>query len=250
MAEAPSIFTPERLEMIQSIEKDHFWFHGRLAHIRYVLDRFVPKKVLKLYDLGCGTGFNLTEWTNFAEYVIGVDQHAERNSSNYSKVSNIEFLDGDVTALQFSDKSSEVVIALDVLEHVNDDAMLSEVHRVLKHEGLFVASVPAYMFLWSDRDVQAGHMRRYSPKGLTNELAKHGFKIEYINHFLFILFPIIFISRSISRLLQTSTKGEERISPFMNSILTSVLRLENKLIKWGWKLPIGSTIIICARKTN
>ena len=249
MAESPSVFTTQRLEMIQSIEKDHFWFQGRLAHIRYVLDRFLHSKENTIYDLGCGTGYNLREWTDYAENVIGVDQHAQKNSATFSSEPNIEFLDGDVTDLQFDNESSDVVIALDVLEHVNDHAMLKEVYRVLKSDGIFVASVPAYKFLWSDRDVQAGHMRRYTPKLLTRTVEQHGFKIDYTNHFLFTLFPLILISRIVSRLLRISTKGEEQVSSVMNSIFTVILRFENTLVKWGWKLPIGSTIIICARKT-
>ena len=57
-------------------------------------------------------------------------------------------------------------LLLDVLEHTEDTDVLAEARRVVRPRGRVLTAVPAHQWLWSDRDLVAGHRRRYSRAGL------------------------------------------------------------------------------------
>ena len=66
----------------------------------------------------------------------------------------------DGQAIPLADSSVDLLSALDVLEHLDDDlGALDEFHRVLRPEGLLLVSVPAYRFLWSEHDEALRHRR-------------------------------------------------------------------------------------------
>jgi SAM-dependent methyltransferase len=74
---------------------------------------------------------------------------------------------GSITALPVRSNAAAVVTALDVLEHVDDDARaLSELIRITQPGGLVVLHVPAFELLWSDWDRALGHKRRYRRSAL------------------------------------------------------------------------------------
>ena len=69
---------------------------------------------------------------------------------------------GSAENLPVGDAQLDVVVALDVLEHLDDDRRaLDEILRVLRPGGVLLATVPAYPFLWSSHDEALGHRRRY-----------------------------------------------------------------------------------------
>jgi ubiquinone/menaquinone biosynthesis C-methylase UbiE len=55
-----------------------------------------------------------------------------------------------------------LIIALDILEHLDDSKVLKESYRVLKPNGYLIVRVPAFASLWSKRDGALQHKRRYS----------------------------------------------------------------------------------------
>ena len=71
----------------------------------------------------------------------------------------------DAAKLEFEDKKFDVIIASDVLEHINLDVeALKEWKRVLKPNGHMILFVPAKKVLWSNNDVYSQHFRRYEKK--------------------------------------------------------------------------------------
>lgn len=86
---------------------------------------------------------------------------------------------GKVTRLPFADSSFDLVCALDIIEHVDDDdGALSEVSRTTKTGGAILMSVPLYAALWTSFDDFVGHKRRYEPPQLLAKLAQHQLSIE------------------------------------------------------------------------
>jgi SAM-dependent methyltransferase len=86
---------------------------------------------------------------------------------------------GKVTRLPFADSSFDLVCALDIIEHVDDDdAALSEVSRTVKPGGAILMSVPLYAALWTSFDDFVGHKRRYEPPQLLSKLAQHHLTVE------------------------------------------------------------------------
>jgi len=69
---------------------------------------------------------------------------------------------GDIAKLPFQDKTYDFVSALDVLEHVrNDELAISEISRILKHDGIAIITVPHMMKYYTSQDKLIGHYRRY-----------------------------------------------------------------------------------------
>ncbi|MEJ0002921.1 MAG: methyltransferase domain-containing protein [Pararobbsia sp.] len=86
---------------------------------------------------------------------------------------------GRITALPFADASFELVCALDIVEHVDDDeGALSELVRVARDGATLLLSVPLHPLRWTAFDDLVGHRRRYEAAQLTGLLAHHGLAIE------------------------------------------------------------------------
>ena len=86
---------------------------------------------------------------------------------------------GWITALPFSDARFDLVCALDIVEHVDDESLaLGELARVARDGGALLLSVPLHPERWTRFDRLVGHRRRYEPERLNDELARNGFTIE------------------------------------------------------------------------
>jgi SAM-dependent methyltransferase len=72
----------------------------------------------------------------------------------------------------------DVVVACEVLEHIEDDrAALEEWCGWLRPGGHLILSVPAHAHRWSATDVWAGHFRRYEKDGLWSLCESAGFAV-------------------------------------------------------------------------
>jgi SAM-dependent methyltransferase len=86
---------------------------------------------------------------------------------------------GTVTSLPYADRAFDLVCALDIIEHVeDDDAAWSEVCRVAKPNAVLLLSVPLHPARWTAFDDFVGHKRRYEPEQLARRLAEHGLVVE------------------------------------------------------------------------
>jgi SAM-dependent methyltransferase len=86
---------------------------------------------------------------------------------------------GLVTALPFPDGAFDLVCALDIVEHVEDDeGALAELCRVAAPGATLLVSVPLHASLWNAFDDFVGHRRRYEPLEFLAKLAAHGFAVE------------------------------------------------------------------------
>jgi ubiquinone/menaquinone biosynthesis C-methylase UbiE len=99
----------------------------------------------RVLDLGCGTGYGTAELAQRARFSVGVDVAQETvaySKSTYAS-SNICFLPASATSLPFVDGSFTLLVAFEVIEHLNDwRALLSEARRLLHPEGVFLVSTP------------------------------------------------------------------------------------------------------------
>ena len=110
------------------------------------------------------------------------------------------------------------------------------------------------MFLWSRLDEIVKHKRRYSRQELTAKLQIAGFDISYSTSFLFVLFPLMVISRIFDQWRDQADSNEVAFekkvtfSTALNWILDNLMRIDEVLIRRGVSLPFGGTLIIVARK--
>jgi SAM-dependent methyltransferase len=84
-----------------------------------------------------------------------------------------------IVDLPFANDTFDVVCAMDVVEHVEDDVgALRELTRVLAPHGTLLISVPLHQSHWTAFDEFVGHCRRYEPARLTSLLGQFGLRVE------------------------------------------------------------------------
>jgi len=236
--------------MISAIELNHFWFRGRRKLVISLLKRFTSSRIARLLDIGCGTGFNLQYWGKFSDQAIGLDRLSALFTHHQKTGESTQSVVSDVCKLPILNGSIDVAVALDVLEHVPDENMLSEINRSLVDGGLFIATVPAMEWLWSSRDESAGHLRRYSKQTLRSVLENSGFEIVYLGYYQCILFPLLWFSRAIGRSNESACEAEENPGRLANVILNWITQFEVALTQLGVHFPWGSTLVTVVRKTQ
>jgi len=83
------------------------------------------------------------------------------------------------SSLPFADGIFQLVCALDIVEHVNDeDGVLGDLSRVAAPGAALLVSVPLHPSSWTAFDDFVGHCRRYEPERLVAKLAQHGYSVE------------------------------------------------------------------------
>lgn len=230
------VFPLSRLEKLRRIESWHFWFVSRRELVASLLRREV-RAGETLLDVGCGTGANLALAAAGIRR-LGVDIHIEELTRG--------MLQGDATSLPLRPESVDVVLALDVLEHVDDDAMLAEVARVLRRGGRLIATVPAVRALWSVRDEAAGHRRRYDRSTLRALALRHGFRVRELRGFQFVLLPLLLLSRFTRRKSVAARDFEDAPPRWLNRVLLAVNRFEVRFLR----PPVGSSLALVAVKES
>ena len=82
-------------------------------------------------------------------------------------------------ALPFPDAVFDLVMAMDIIEHVDDDEpVFRELARVIRPGGALVLSSPLHPESWTSFDDVVGHLRRYRPRELLAQLARHGLTLQ------------------------------------------------------------------------
>jgi ubiquinone/menaquinone biosynthesis C-methylase UbiE len=238
-------FSYERLQKISNLERWHFWFLSRREIVEKILERYLDKSGVVL-DVGCGSGFTASILANSGYRLVGIDLYrgllCKQEQSN-----SLTFVQTDATHLPFKEHSFGAAVLLDLLEHVEEQKVLSEALRVVKESALVIITVPAIKWLWGLRDKAAGHMHRYSCKDTRHLLESLGFEIIKIRYFQFFLFPFFILSRIIGKTSAGASILEERPSLLLNKLFLGINLIEIKFINWiNW--PYGSSLVIVCRK--
>jgi len=89
-----------------------------------------------------------------------VVEGARRAAAEQPGAQNVDFSVQDVTATDFSDASFDAVLSMETVEHVDDDAYIREIARIVRPGGLFILSTPQNAL--GHIPVNAEHLREYS----------------------------------------------------------------------------------------
>jgi SAM-dependent methyltransferase len=146
------------------------WFRDRIAAV----SRALSKPTLDLLDIGCRDG-TLTKQYGSGHHVVGldVDVEAVRRANAAGIDARAQDLNRD--ALTFPDASFDVVVAGEVLEHLQwPEAVVRDIHRVLRPNGRFFGTVPnafrlrnrVLFFLGRDFEVDPTHLHWFSPASM------------------------------------------------------------------------------------
>ena len=230
------------------VEKYHWWFSVRRKLLEYLLTSINISSKEFAIDIGCGVGSNLNVLSSKGIHTIGLD-HSLYALTLVKRRLELPLINGDLNKLPLRSNSIGLIVAMDVLEHLDNDANgISEFYRVLKKGGDLILTVPAFKSLWGIQDVVTGHKRRYSKKEIMHKLSQVGFIVSESSYFNFFLFLPILGARHMIRLFRLKIKSENQINfPLLNFFLKTIFSLELYVLKY-FSFPFGVSIFCVARK--
>ncbi|MCJ7789154.1 MAG: class I SAM-dependent methyltransferase [Candidatus Atribacteria bacterium] len=236
----------EEYNKMYKFEEHYWWWVGKRAIIKHLLD-ILKLDSINILDVGCGTGINLDFLQKYGN-VFGVDFSKE--AKKFCKMRGYKIIQANAEKLPLKENTFDLITALDLLEHLDDNMAISEFYRVLKPDGYLILTVPAFTFLWSKHDEALHHKRRYDKNQLKNVLKSNGFIIKKLSYWNFFLFFPIAIIRLIKKNMKnkTITSDVKEIPRIINDFLIFMLKIESYLIS-HINLPIGISLV-CVGKVN
>lgn len=232
-----------------AFEAWYWWFVGRRALVNRALAPLLAGGQARTLDVGCGTGYHL-DWLGHRSLAYGVDLAAE--ALGLCRERGLpRLVQGRAERLAFADASFDVLVALDVLEHLPDDAAaLLDWRRVLVPGGHLVLFVPAFESLWSGEDYVSQHERRYRRGLLAARLREAGFdiiRLTYANTALLLPMAATILWRRVFRPRSSYRSNLTSLPSWLNGLLTRIFSLEARLLD-RWNSPVGSSLLCVARK--
>lgn len=235
------------------MEDVHWWFVARRNILLAILNRYVGASAAgtrRILDVGCGTGTMLTYLARFGN-AEGVDIDTE--AIEYCRARGLKQVSQSAADnLPFADDTFDLVTALDVIEHIDDDlGVLREVRRVLRPGGRLLMTVPAYRFLWGRQDEINLHKRRYVAPDVRKRLQASGFVVQRLTYMNALLFPAIAAIRLVRHVLPEPTDLQSDFAfpaprP-LNGLLSTVFGAE-RLMLGRFNIPFGVSILALAQK--
>lgn len=203
----------------------HWYYRSKARAVRRLLGNETVHRIL---DVGAGSGFfsrYLLEKTA-AEVAVCVDTSYPQDADT--------IVDGHKRLLKRRsvDRSdADLVLMMDVLEHVDDDASLLARYVEMSPRGSrFVITVPAFEWLWSSHDDFLGHRRRYTVKRLERLVRGVRLEVDVCHYFFGLVLPLALPGRLVEHLRPPARPPRSSLAthhPFTNAVLeaTSVLEL-------------------------
>lgn len=238
-------------ERMAELEQGHWWFVARRRILADLLPRWIDAgRSPRILEAGCGTGGNLVMLSKLGQVVaFEPDEEARRLAQRYGDFEiRPGFLPHDIP---YERDSFDIIAALDVLEHVDDDeSSLRSLREFLRPDGQLVLTVPAFPSLWSKHDERHHHKRRYRRRDLAERVAAAGFAPARITFFNTWLLPLIAVVRFGKALLRLDDRGDETMPPsLVNRLLTGLFASERFVLRL-MPLPIGVSLLVVARKAG
>src|SRR4030095_4726084 len=141
-----------------------------------------------------------------------------------------------------------ILTALDVLEHMDDDVNgLREMQRFLAPQGQVILTVPAYRWLWSGEDVISHHKRRYTTRQLVRCCRLAGYEVLFMSYFNFTVLPGIMAVVWAKKLFSPNGSEHSDLQPlpnWLNALLHKVTSFEARWVgAQRQRMPAGASII-------
>jgi len=249
---------PELYQQVFSGQTSHWWGRNRRKLSLDLLIRFGAPQRCQYLDVGCGTGQNLRLLDSLRpSRVVGVDVSPIALKFARKACRRCELVRTDINgALPFADKTFDVATIFNVLYHQwveSEPAVLREVRRVLKADGLLLITEPAFPALAREIDIADMAKRRYRLKPFVELLRAAEFNVMFSNYFTSFGAPIILGKKAVKRLVprSTATLGTpdlQPMNPVLNAMFYGLARAEAVLVKASIPMPFGTTIVCVGRR--
>jgi SAM-dependent methyltransferase len=218
----------------------HWYYRSKAAALRRAVSRLAPRRIL---DIGAGSGFFsrhlLAEGGAQSALCVDIGYPADRDDSVAGKPVLYRRDTGPTDC--------DLVLMMDVLEHVDDDRGLVRLYADKVPSGAhFLATVPAFRFLWSGHDVFLEHKRRYRLAEIEQTMADAGLEVVHGAYYFGFIFPLAAVVRLATRGDTSPKSSLSRQGALANGLLTLACAAELPLFKWN--RMAGLSAFVLARK--
>jgi len=235
---------PEYRAIYAGLEQDHWWWQARRRIVLAQVQRFCQAlERPRVIEIGCASAQTLLALSD--EYdCLGIEPDA--GFAAEARERGFEVRSGALPDDLPEDlEPADVVLLLDVLEHVEADAeALRACARLLRPEGRVLLTAPALPWLWSSHDEINGHLRRYTVSSLKRAADAADLHVHYVSYYNFGLFPVLAAARLAERLRRRQASGRLPQTPgtLVNRLLRAIMASEAPLLG-RLCLPWGSSIL-------
>lgn len=225
------------------IAESHWYYRAKLAAVMKLIRQQAARHVL---DIGAGSGF-------FARQLLAQSACTSATCIDPGYPHEWEEAVG-TKPIRFrrhaAEQNADLVLLMDVLEHVPDDEALLAPYVAAAAPGTrFVITVPAFNWLWSEHDVFLGHYRRYTLAGIEAVCRNAGLEVTDGYYFYGAVLPLAAAQRAVSKLTSSSAPARSQMrthSPLVNNLLWLACRME---LPWCRSNRVaGLTAFVSARK--
>jgi 2-polyprenyl-3-methyl-5-hydroxy-6-metoxy-1,4-benzoquinol methylase len=197
----------------------HWYYQSKAAALRRMVGGLRPQRLL---DVGAGSGFFSRHLlANGAQSALCVDVGYERTWDEMVGGKPVLYRrDCDAT-------DCDLVLMMDVLEHVDNDAGLVSHYATKVPSGAhFLVTVPAFRFLWSGHDVFLEHKRRYTLAEIEQTMRTAGLDVVRGAYFFGAVFPLAAAIRLATRNDPTPRSTLKKHDALTNGLLAAACAME------------------------
>ena len=218
----------------------HWYYRSKAAALRRMVGPLKPRRIL---DIGAGSGFFsrhlLAEAGAQSALCVDIGYASDRDDSEAGKPVLYRRDTGPTDC--------DLVLMMDVLEHVDDDRGLLRHYAAKVPPGAhFVVTVPAFRFLWSGHDVFLEHKRRYRLGEIEGVMRDAGLKIVRGAYYFGLVFPLAAAVRLANRRTSEPRSSLQKHGDFANGLLGAVCAAE--LPVFPFNRLAGLSAVVLAEK--
>jgi SAM-dependent methyltransferase len=225
----------------RSLESDN----GKPRYLRYQRELIRPHCGRSVLEVGAGLGEFAEGFTGCERYVVtDVDPEAVQGmKTRFAGRPEIEVQQFDIDGQTTLPSPVETMIAINVLEHIEDDAeALRRLSESLTPDGNIILFVPGYQQLYGEFDRKVGHFRRYTPATVTAVAERAGLRVELAR-------PVNFLG-AFAWWAAVRKGGAGSPNPTLVSIYDRFVVPVTRAIEKVVKVPFGQSILCVARKQS
>ncbi|SDZ40318.1 Methyltransferase domain-containing protein [Micromonospora pattaloongensis] len=179
------------IRKLAALEDTHWWYRERRALLARSLRRLAAGGVRpgRALDIGAAGGGNTRVLRAHGWRPVALEY--SQDGAEVARERGLSVIRADARFLPLPSAGLDLVVAFDILEHIEEDHLAAaELRRTLRPGGTALIAVPCDMRLWSAHDVAVGHVRRYDRATLTAVIEKAGLVVDELWSWNVLLRPV------------------------------------------------------------
>lgn len=240
-------------EQYRDLWRRHWWWQSRHRFVMRTLMQVCQADGLSpdnrsLLDIGCAGGVAFDDFSTFGT-IRGIepDTRLIDVESRWASHVDVTYFDSEYKP----ERRLNVILMLDVLEHIEDDcAALDSVRELLVPGGTAILTVPALPSLWSEHDEVNLHFRRYTRRVLRERLLTAGFEFHTLRYLFGWPLPLMYVRRFAAK-SGTNEYAVQVPSRLINTTFRTLAYLEDCVGRTISQWPfIGSSLVAVVRRPH